>query len=125
MRVGYFFIQRYAKKNETVNTASENVTSLLITLPAPDDPVNSNKPLYRCTSQYAICVRRLSKFLKFYGSQFQSGDCSLLVLNFWANLSALGFLIKFVLIKKKAWSKHIRSKARLLVNDQWCNNYKR
>ena len=32
-------------------------------------------------------------------SKFQSGDCSELVLNFWANLS-LGILTKFVLIKK-------------------------
>ena len=34
-----------------VNTASANVTSLLITLLvlAPDDPANSNKSLYTCT----------------------------------------------------------------------------
>ena len=40
-----------AKKLETVNTASANVTSLLINFPAPDDPDNSNKSLFSCTSQ--------------------------------------------------------------------------
>ena len=36
----------FEKKLETVNTAYTNVTSLLITLTAPDDPANSNKFLY-------------------------------------------------------------------------------
>ena len=48
----------------------------------------------------SICVQGLNKFLKFFFSKFHPGDCSQLVLNFWANLS-LGVLIKFVLIKKK------------------------
>ena len=49
----------------------------------------------------SICVQGLNKFLKFFWSKFQPGDCSQLVLNFWANLS-LSVLTKFVLIKKKA-----------------------
>ena len=36
---------------ETVNTASANATSLLITLPASDVPANSNNSPYTCTSQ--------------------------------------------------------------------------
>ena len=49
----------------------------------------------------SICVQGLKTFLKFFGSKFQPGDCSQLVLNFWTNLS-LGVLIKFVLIKKRS-----------------------
>ena len=59
----YCFIQHYAKTLETADTASAHVTSLLITLPAPDDPANSNKSLYICT--YQTCVQGLNKFLKF------------------------------------------------------------
>ena len=40
-----------AKKNEIVNAAFANVMSVFITLPAPDDPANSNKFLFFCTSQ--------------------------------------------------------------------------
>ena len=50
----------------------------------------------------SICEQGLNKFLKFFGSKFQPGDCSWLVLNFWANLS-LGVLIKFVLIQKRVF----------------------
>ena len=38
-----------AKKLETVNTASANVTSLLITLPAPDDQAVVFKPGFHIT----------------------------------------------------------------------------
>ena len=34
-----------------ISTTSANVTSLLITLSVPDDPSNSNKSLYTCSSQ--------------------------------------------------------------------------
>ena len=37
---------------EKVNTVSVNVTSLLITLPAPNDPANSNKSLYTCNHEH-------------------------------------------------------------------------
>ena len=36
------------QQHETVNTASANVTSLFITLPAPDDPANSNNSTSLC-----------------------------------------------------------------------------
>ena len=57
MHVCYCFIQRYAKEHETVNTASANVTSLLITLPAPDDPSNSNKSLFNM--YISICTQEI------------------------------------------------------------------
>ena len=41
-----FFLERYAKKLETVITASAIVMSLLITLPAPNDQANSSNSLY-------------------------------------------------------------------------------
>ena len=43
-------------------------------------------------------------------SKFQPGDCSWVVLNFWANLS-LGVLFKFVLIKKKCVYHYLHSVA--------------
>ena len=45
----------------------------------------------------SICVQGLTEIPKYVWSQLQPGDCSWLVLNFWANLS-LGVLTKFVLI---------------------------
>ena len=39
------------KKIETVNTASANMTSLLITLPALDDQAKFSQVLFSCTSQ--------------------------------------------------------------------------
>ena len=51
----------------------------------------------------SICVQGLNTFLKCFGSKFQPGDCSKVVLNVWTNLS-LGVLIKFVLIKKKVYA---------------------
>ena len=60
--VFYCFIQRYAKNLKfNINTVSVNVTSLLITPPAPDGPANSNKSLYTCIT--SICVQELNKFL--------------------------------------------------------------
>ena len=51
------------KKPETVNTASVSVTSLLITLLAPDDPANSEKVfVYMYTF---ICLQGLNIFLDF------------------------------------------------------------
>ena len=46
-----FAFVSFSEKNETVNAASANVMSVFITLPAPDDPANSNKFLFFCTSQ--------------------------------------------------------------------------
>ena len=46
-----FGIVSFREKTETVNAASANVMSVLITLPGPDDPANSNKFLFFCTSQ--------------------------------------------------------------------------
>ena len=40
-----------AIKHETANTASANVTSLLITLPALDDQAKYRPILFSCTSQ--------------------------------------------------------------------------
>ena len=96
-----------SEKLETVNTASANVTSLLITLPHPITKLNSDK---FCFMYVLICVQGLNKFLKFFWSKFQPGDYSLLVLNFWANLS-LGVLIKFVLIKKAC-----------TIREGWCTS---
>ena len=51
------------EKPETINTVSANVTSLLITPPAPDGPANSNKSLNTCI--ISICVQGLFKLLEF------------------------------------------------------------
>ena len=40
-----------AKKLENVNTGSVNVTSLLITIPAPDDQAKFWQVLFSCSSQ--------------------------------------------------------------------------
>ena len=45
------------EKHETVKTESANATSLFITLPAPDDPADSNK---RRASQYVYKVKILA-----------------------------------------------------------------
>ena len=46
-----FFYSAECEKLETVSAAFANVTNLLITLPALDDPAKSSKSFYTCTSQ--------------------------------------------------------------------------
>ena len=46
-----FAFVSFSEKYETVNTASANVMSVFITFPAPDNPANSNKFLFFCTSR--------------------------------------------------------------------------
>ena len=92
-----FAIFSFSEKNEAVNAAPANVMSVFITLPAADDPANSNKFLFFCTSQSVY--KDSINFLNFSDQKFSLAIVLKLVLNFWANLS-LGVLIKFVLIKK-------------------------
>ena len=46
-----FAIGSSGEKLETVNTASANMTSLLITPPAPDDQAKFSQVLVSCTSE--------------------------------------------------------------------------
>ena len=50
-----FAIVSFSEKNETVNAASANVMSVFITLPAPDDPANSNSCGY-ALQHYYRCI---------------------------------------------------------------------
>ena len=71
--------------------------SVFITLPAVDDPANSNKFLFFCKSQSVY--KDSINFVNFSDQKFSLAIVLKLVLKFWVNLS-LGVLIKFVLIKK-------------------------
>ena len=63
-----FLLFHSAKKLQTVSTASANVTSLRITLPAPNDQAKFWQVLF--SLYISICVQGLNKFLKFSDQNF-------------------------------------------------------
>ena len=79
-------------------TVSANVTSLLITPPALDDPANPNRFSNTHTSHFVY--KDLINFLNFSDQNF-SLVVVLSLFFIYGQISAPGILIKFVLIKKK------------------------